>query len=78
MSVGTIVACVVLAAGVVGCAAPRGPVPTELLQDCLVGKELKTATNAELTDSLTAVAKTLKLCNEDKKGLRKWATESSP
>ena len=65
-------------AALVACTTTRGPVPTELLQDCLVGKELKTATNAELTDSLTAVAKTLKLCNEDKKGLRQWATESSP
>lgn len=61
-----------------GCTTiPRGPVPTELLQDCLVGSKLGVATNAELSDSVLKLAATLRQCNLDKKGLRQWATESS-
>lgn len=77
MSIGTIVACVVLAAGVAGCATPKGAVPTELMEDCLPTRVLRTETNADLSDSIAELAKTLKLCNLDKKALRQWAIENS-
>lgn len=62
-----------------GCAAaPRGPVPHELLEDCRVGSKLGLATNAELSDTAAKLAHALKLCNIDKKKLREWAAEGQP
>jgi hypothetical protein len=55
----------------------RGPVPTELLQDCLVGSRLGVATNAELSDSVLKLSSALRLCNIDKRKLREWADEEA-
>lgn len=66
---------IILASAVLasGCAVPmRGPAPSELLQDCLVGSKLGLSTNAELSDSVAKLAHTLKLCNIDKRKLREW------
>lgn len=65
--------CALAALSLAGCVTMRGPIPTELLQDCLVGSELKVATNAELSDTAAKLAATLRQCNLDKKGLREWA-----
>jgi len=67
-----------LAALLAGCVTPpRGPAPSELLQDCLVGSKLGLATNAELSDSVAKLAHTLKLCNIDKRKLREWNEEAA-
>lgn len=62
-----------------GCAS--GPqviaFPHELSEDCKVSKPLRYSTNEELTETSAELAKTLKLCNLDKKGIRQWATENS-
>jgi len=61
-----------------GCFATVQPlsIPTELMQPCLTGKRLGTATNQELTDTAAALAATLKQCNLDKAGLREWAAKA--
>lgn len=50
-------------------------IPHELLQDCVVGSELRVGTNAELSTTVLKLAHTLKLCNIDKQKLREWASD---
>lgn len=67
---------VAFAAVLAGCTATaRGPVPSELLEDCLPTATLRTETNADLSNSVAELAKTLKLCNIDKRKLREWVTQ---
>jgi hypothetical protein len=72
------VACIVLVSAT-GCIGTEQPltIPTELMQPCLAGKPLGTATNQELSDTVAALASTLKQCNLDKEGLRAWANKAN-
>lgn len=57
-----------------GCTTIRGPAPTELMQDCPY-PVVDMRTNKGLSDGLADYHASLKQCNLDKKGLRKWASD---